>query len=519
MTTAWRERAQRGLALGAMNQYETVADALFEIIDNPMDYRFGRKLTVNVSVQKEHDLVVVEDSGGEGMDDEGIDDWLNWGSGHPHQSRDIGRYHYGGKAATGFLANHIRITARRANTRTVWVFEDREWATREEWANYEKRTQDTRELPIHLRNLPADTGFVRIELRDLHKTRRYRLDDLRFRLSNVYRRLIIGGEISIALNGAPVQPLALPESSSFSAVEICERLQNRRRLRGRVWRLNRDEALQSKYIKGGVRTLFNGRLITEGEYFGYYAEGKGLLNSLVGEIELDWCKPVPTKTAWIKDSEEWYEVEESMKSALQPIIRAFREAAERNPVSREEKKRCNQVHRQLNQALRLIRASDGSRGEMDDQIASKSVEEAGRKAASPREDGADDEQAENHGRAGTRGPTKNPSPPPEDAVGALRRLVDRLEKSGGFPPIRPDSLFDKSLRSGRGIENGTEVIVVNTIHSMYTDLEGDASYIAETAILEMLRPEEENETLHASEYYGQALQLLNAWYKVVGDET
>lgn len=507
-TEVWQERASRGLAKGSMNQYSTVAEALFEIIDNPIDYRFGRKLGICVEVQKARDLVVVEDVGGEGMDDEGIQDWLNWGSGHPHLPSHIGRYHYGGKAATGFLANHMKMVARRAGTTAIWVFEDREWATREEWGDYgPPKTTERRDLPPHLAKLEPDVGFVRIELRDLHKGHRYRLDDLRFKLANVYRVLLMKGEVSITLDGSPIAPLKLPESTAFDPVEIDTTLPSDRHLRARIWRLNRDVVVNSRLIKGGMRTLFNGRLITEGEYFGYYAEGKGLLASLIGELHLDFCTPVPNKKAWVTDSEEWYEVEEAMETILAPMIRKFREAAEKNPVSREEKKRHNQVHRQLQQALKLLARQDGHPGEGPDEATISAADEAGRKP--PRH--LNGHRPEPVGRS--RRATERPTPPPPDAVGRLRRLVERLDKSGGFPPIRPKPL-DRALRSGRDLENGSEVIVINTVHPMYIDLEGDAAYIAETAILEMLRPYDDLEAVKASEYYGQALQLLNAWYKV-----
>jgi hypothetical protein len=519
MTTAWKERASRGLALGSMNQYETVADALFEIIDNPVDYRLGRKLTINVAVQKPQDLVVIEDIGGEGMDDEGIQDWLNWGSGHPHLSHDIGRYHYGGKAATGFLANHIRIMARRANTTTVWLFEDREWATRQEWADYgEPKTAQPRQIPIHLSWVQPTEGFVRVELRDLHKSRRYNLEDLRFRLANVYRVLLSKGDITITLNDLAVVPLALPRSTAFQPVHLNETLPSGRRLRGQIWRLNRDDVLNSRFIKGGIRTLFNGRLITEGEYFGYYAEGKGLLASLIGEIHLDWCTPVPTKTAWIKDCEEWYEVDETMRGLLQPIIKAFREAAEKNPVPREERKRASEVHRQLNQVLKLLARGDGQAGGAEDETKSLVVAEAGRRASQPCNGGAEPNESENESAERTRAPTRNPTPPPTDAVGKLRRLVERLDRAGGFPPIRLKPL-DRALRSGRDVENGSEVIAINVLHPMYREMDGGPSYIAETAILEMLRPNSDSDSLRASEYYGQALQMLNAWYKVAERES
>jgi len=507
----WRERGSRSLAIGLMSQYETVAEALFEIIDNPVDYRLGRKLKINVTVMKAQDLIVVEDIGGEGMDDEGIEDWLNWGSGHPHGPEDIGMYHFGGKAATGNLGNHIRMLSRKAGSPTVWVFEDDQWATRPEWGDWQPRTLSNKEIPIHLATLPRDVGFVRIELRDLEKTRHYRLEDLRFRLSNVYRVLLQRGDVAINLNGSPIDALALPESTAFDPEVIDKPLPSGRRLRGRVWRLNRDSVVNSRFLKGGIRTLFKGRLITEGEYFGHYGEGKGLLASLIGEVHLDWCSPVPTKTAWRRDSKEWYEVEEVMKGILAPIIKAFREAAEKNPVSREDRKRVNDVHRQLNEALKRLATAGVEAGSAANDTKITTLDKTGRKR--PHQDNSKGAEESAKATERTHGPTRNATPPPPDAVGKLKRLAERLDKAGGFPPLRLKPR-DKAIRSATETEDGKKVIVINTVHPMYRDTDGAESYMAETAILEMLRPDDDGDGLRAGDYYGQHLQLLNTWYRV-----
>jgi hypothetical protein len=62
----WVEQGSRGLAHVAMDDFPTVADALFEIADNPLDYRHGRHLDINISIHKERDLIVIEDTGGKG---------------------------------------------------------------------------------------------------------------------------------------------------------------------------------------------------------------------------------------------------------------------------------------------------------------------------------------------------------------------------------------------------------------------------------------------------------------------
>jgi hypothetical protein len=258
--------------------------------------------------------------------------------------------------------------------------------------------------------------------------------------------------------------------------------------------------------------LYNGRLITEGEYFGYFAEGKGLLASLVGELHLNFCVPVPTKTDWIRDSEEWYEVEEAMEDVLAPIIKKFRESVDKNPVSREEKKRANEVHRQLEQALKLLARQNEMRATGREKSDSSAVDAAGRQPAES------SSRTRPEPLGGTRGPTRNPTPPPPGSVGVLHRLVERSGQQGGLPRIRPAPMEDPSLRSGRDQENGSEIIVINTLHAMYRELNGHEAYFAETAVLEILRPQDD-EPFGAEDYWGQALQLLNAWFRVVGSKS
>src|SRR3989442_15679692 len=101
VATRWLESGSRSLALVLMEDFPTAADAFFELVDNPIDYRRGRQLAVTIDVDRGADRAAVQDSHGEGMDAEGIADWLPWGTGHPHTANDIGRFPKGGKAACG----------------------------------------------------------------------------------------------------------------------------------------------------------------------------------------------------------------------------------------------------------------------------------------------------------------------------------------------------------------------------------------------------------------------------------
>jgi hypothetical protein len=494
-----------------MDQYGTMAQAIFELVDNPIDYRRGRHMEVDVEVDRRQDLIVVQDVGGEGMDAEGIADWLNWGSGHPHAASDIGRFHVGGKAAAGSLGNSIRIWARRADTNEIWFFEDKEWATRPDWKQFgEPQQAKQSDLPRPLQSLPDRVGFVRIEITDLRPTRRYRPEDLKFQLANTYRALLEKGQLTIRVDAVPVEPLALPESSAFQHIEVDEHLPCGRRLRGRIWRLNRDELVESsRLIRGGIRCLYNGRLIREGEYFGHNLEGKGLLASLIGEIELGFVKTVPNKTDFHRDSPQWEQVEEQMNQILAPIVASLRRAQGERQISREERKRANQVRSELSEALKRINfdgassnsAHAGDDGELEPGVGGRRSPRLGRNGS-------------NSGHGSGSGTHTPRTEPPPNAVGTLQRLL-RRSRGGDFPPIRLKPL-DPTLRSGSGKDDDdSECIIVNIDHFMYKESEKSECYIAETAILPFLRPsDDETDYMTVEQYYGATLQLLNAWYEV-----
>ena len=123
-----QETIGREAILALSNNYPNMTDALMEIIDNPFDYRKGRRLTIHVSVDKKFNStghISVLDDGGEGMDLGALHDWIQWGTGHEHRSTDIGQYHVGGKLAAVYLAESLEIVCRKADSSGVYCFLDR----------------------------------------------------------------------------------------------------------------------------------------------------------------------------------------------------------------------------------------------------------------------------------------------------------------------------------------------------------------------------------------------------------
>ena len=165
-----QETIGREAILALSNNYPNMTDALMEIIDNPFDYRKGRQLTINVSVDKKPNStghISVLDYGGEGMDMDALHDWIQWGTGHEHQSSDIGQYHVGGKLAAVYLAESLEIVCRKADSSKVYWFVDRRWGSRtaafignvEELGPAEAAWKDDR-----IGDLPTGCGFTLVRL-------------------------------------------------------------------------------------------------------------------------------------------------------------------------------------------------------------------------------------------------------------------------------------------------------------------------------------------------------------------
>lgn len=503
----WKEELTREAIHPLMENFPSVADAIFELVDNAVDARRGRKITVDITASKEKDIIVVEDHGGGGMDAAGVAEWLRWGSGRKYSGDTIGMYHQGGKAAAGFLADSLKLYAKATGETDVWSLTDEDWRTRtdtKDWGEPEAVT-DQRQLPASLRNHPVDDGFVRIEMRRLRE-HRYNLDTLVWRISNTYRWLLEDGDLKITVNTQEVQPLALPRSSAFDDVEIDAKLDGRR-VRGWVGRLDRDAAVVKsgkRHIKGGIRCLLQGRLICEAEYFGHHAEGKGLLASLIGEVHVNHIRPLPNKTDFQRDSEAWGEVADYMHDFLKPIIAEFRRAGEVRRATKEERRNLASVCDELAETFRRVREKADWETKLDEWAGKhKAVAAPGGRARPEERNGHADPPS-------TSGQPRRPATePPDDPVGKLMRLMSRMGGRDLRPPVVFDA-FDPSVRTEWRSNGRSNELVINQNFCLYEQLDGSPGYLAETILLAVLAPTE-GDPKTVDEYLGEVNNLLSVW--------
>ena len=365
------EPISRQALLNLATNYSSVSEAVMELVDNPFDYRGSRHLVIDVILDRDNDTIVVRDVGGEGMDDQALRDWLNWGQGHLHTAQNIGQFHVGGKLAAIFLADGIEIKCRRAEGNTVWRFEDPHWGTRGTAADLQI---ERIEPPVHswAGQLRENLGFVEVTLTDLKRSR-HDLTVLRNRLADTYRTLIEKEYCTIFVNGELVQIDEMPWSADVDAEEI-----PRTEVAKRVWVSGRIGALdrnrlpkkQGVLVRPGIRTEFNGRKISDGETFGVNLIGRGTSSRLYGEISITGGGLLPSqnKTGWDHDSHEWLALHDLVRPIVDRVNKDLEAIAGRRDSSKADVKRAQSARKRTTAVLQQLRKVDRDRSAGEEQL-------------------------------------------------------------------------------------------------------------------------------------------------------
>ena len=475
------ETIGRQALIATASNYRSVSEAIMELVDNPFDYRWGRHLSIDIEVDRTGDFVRVTDKGGEGMNDETLRDWIQWGEGHAHRDQDIGQYHVGGKSAAIYLAESLEVVCRKAGSEDIWRFHDPHWGSRTTPLTAE--VQPMSSVPRSLTKLPSapNTGFVQITLRQL-KAHRYEVAILKGRLADTYRSLIQDSQCTIRVNGDQLTVEEMPWSSSIDRANFGPRkLDNGIRIDGVIGGIDRDRLPTGRgyRFQHGIRTEYNGRKITDGEEFGHNLSGRGSLMRLYGDVRIRGgdLRPNQLKNGWPFDSDDWQVLEVAMHDLMVPVVQQLNDAADAKPVTPQERKRANNARRRVERAFKRLRQLKSlvDRGRIPD-----SVGPGGRLPPStslqPRE------QSDS---TRNRGEISNRTPPPSNSVGQL------LRRLGGLPQVRLDGLGDQSPRTAWRQEDNNRLVVINTDYPLYQSLGTNEDYVFESLIAHVLHDDDE----------------------------
>ncbi len=460
----WTEKVSRRAVQALISQFSSVADAVLELVDNAIDRAENQILEVNITFDKRAERIVVESDGGSGMGAHEIAAWLVWGGDNHINPDDIGFYGQGGKAAAGFLAKDIRIWAKRRGDSDIWMFEDEDWASRTEIRDFgHPAPVDEDEAPLSVQAAKRSRGHVRIELNHAYMNRRWNFGVLKRHIASTYGKLLGTNKLKILVNGEVLSPIPLPIDSSVDKYQI-DVMVGDISVKGWAGKLMR-ASVGDYTIKSGFRLFAKGRLIREGEWFGYNWQSKGALNLLIGELEITGLTLNLDKSDFRERADEvWHEISTEVVTAIAKLIGTLRSSHDAK-ISKSEKKRAEMVKAEIAMVLREL-------------YGAPSKPHAG-------------------GSGKTRGSNKSARGKAKHAPSIKRLLEGRYDiEIGAWEPHI------------RAAVQG-EAIIVNKAFPAWNQFEGSKAYIAETVLDEVVRADPD--VISITEFCEKRDALLHRW--------
>ncbi|WP_455270903.1 ATP-binding protein [Rhizobium herbae] len=176
-----------------------LSKSICELVDNALDVwtrkRRESSISINVILDDEARTIQVIDNAG-GVPPEELRNIVGPGqSGSSPTDETIGIFGVGTKRAVVALAKHVSVTTRHADGKTYQVEFDDSWLQEEDWAlpYYQVDAIDTHTTIVNLQNLRVSVG-------------QDQQDMLRRHLSATYAKFLALDDVTLRMNGEPVQP-------------------------------------------------------------------------------------------------------------------------------------------------------------------------------------------------------------------------------------------------------------------------------------------------------------------------
>jgi len=497
LTTVLEERISADVRRAFMGNFRNANEAVNELIDNCMADRMSRRqLDVHIELKKKE--LVITNRNGYGMNLEEAQGFLTWGY---TPGRGLSRWGVGGKAAIGYLGRGFALQFKGFRDSDAYEIEDPDWERREDSGKLAKYTPKKIKVSAQ-----GHEGFVRLRITGL----KMKIDEkkLREHVANIYRRVLMKGDATLKIGASRVEPLQLPIYDAFSAEDIREQTPFGKIMEGWIGRLKSDSPKRGP-IKGGIRCCADGRLITQGEYFGHHTPSyKASLANLIGEIEIEFVPMGLKKTEFDTESAEWKYVQETMKKKLEPHINNLLKIREKVRISQRERDRLNEAKKLIERALESL--------DMKERLLAWAGR--GRKPREPREIEGPERERERRQRAIPDGFHREPNgdivadavsagqplpPVPEgwvyrdDRYGAIKRrytprsfapedavgILPRLSRIPYTPYPMPENMRSKLEDLG----DGKSELRINVNYPLYRNTKGNIWYLVETAALELAK--------------------------------
>jgi len=338
------------------------------------------------------------------------------------------------------------------------------------------------------------------------------------------------GDATIRIGNNPIVPLEIPIYDPLGAEDF--RLQSPfgKVFEGWIGKLKADTP-KGGLIKGGIRCCAEGRLITQGEFFGNPTPShKASLGNLIGEIEIAFVPMGLKKTEFDTESKEWDYVYNTMRKKLEPHKRSLLKVPEKVRITQRELDRLDKAKDLVQRALERLDMMEKLY-----QWAGK-----GRKKPETRQPETPDREKEKRQRVIPDGFHQEPNgaivadavaagqplpPVPEgwvyrnDIYGAIKHKYTPRT----FPPEEPRGRLQRlslipwilhpmseNTRSElQDLGNGRYELRINVKYPLYRETKGDVWYLIETAAFELAKLGVNGDTT-ASEYMADVNEIVVA---------
>jgi histidine kinase/DNA gyrase B/HSP90-like ATPase len=320
----------------------SVAEAVAELVDNALDARIpGRPVSVDVSYNAREGWLSVEDDG-TGMSRAELSDALVLALSSKSES-DIGKFGLGMKTACTSLGPRFVITSAclDAHYAAVAEYDEEQFLMSGHWL-----------LPVRRRKKTFAHGTrIVIESSRLYGTLH---QSLIRNLGWTFRHFLMDGSLTARVNGVRIPP-GVYEVDEASVMPF-EGLVAEKPVRGWAGLLHRS----SQRGWYGFELVRQGRIVRRHEKLGFQAHPSTA--RVVGELHLDDFDTNNLKTDFIRETQDWRELEEWISRTIEPVIAASRKLAHAGMLDLQIRARIEEErHRLLGDASQVVEraGSDG----------------------------------------------------------------------------------------------------------------------------------------------------------------
>ena len=305
------ERANLRMGESVMSNYKNSQEALLDLIDNAVDNRIeGKKIIIKVNLTR--DNISIYNQGGEGLDLEGLENFLNWGHSDKNQ-RQIGQYGVGGKSAIGFLGQSMEVRWSPKDSNREYHLEDKNWGSKPE-ASEQKHTGDTRRTNIK-------DGYFRVVVSNIPRLqKRAEANAVIAKLAETYKPLLVSGEAEITVNGKLVEPAVIKylDDPDFKPIEgYVETGEEGLYIRLMAGIL----AERDISIAPGFWLFYRGRLIKKGDFLGHPTVSQmPQVSRFYAEAHLNHVHVTTNKSDFIEDDPMFLDAVSVLREVTRPLI-------------------------------------------------------------------------------------------------------------------------------------------------------------------------------------------------------